>query len=61
MKTLNYTFEVLFLTDAEYAAIPTTRPFVAPTYPASLSIPTTSTTVEELQLKDAHSERKKYG
>ncbi len=49
----------LVLTDAEYATVPGTQPFVAPGYPAALTIPPTATAVEALQLREDHMEKKK--
>ena len=36
----------LVLTDAEYATVPGTQPFVAPNYPAALTIPGNATPIE---------------
>ena len=48
----------LVLDDPEYAAISAT-PFAAPPYPATLTIPTTVTQVEALNLREAHREAKR--
>ena len=47
------------LTDAEYATINNTQPFVAPAYPGPLAIPSTATAIEALQLRDQHAEEKR--
>ena len=49
----------LVLTDAEYASMPHTQPFVAPTYPGLLNMPSTATPIEALNLKDQHAEEKR--
>ena len=49
----------LILTDAEYASIPGTYPFVAPNYPSPLSIPNNATPIEALNTKDQHAEAKR--
>ena len=46
----------LVLSDAKYALIPGTVPFVAPTYPSALTIPTTASDVEALLLCENHKE-----
>ena len=48
----------LVLDDPEYAAISATA-FTAPPYPATLTIPTTVTQVEALNLREAHREAKR--
>ena len=47
----------LVLSDEDYAKIPNTQPFVAPTYPNALVIPSTATAVEALSLREQHKER----
>ena len=48
----------LVLTDVEYANIaPTPRPFVAPAFPAPLTVPATATAVEAVNLRETHNER----
>ena len=55
----NYGYLGLVLTDAEYAAIPNTQPFVAPNYPPPLVIPATATQIQALELKEEHEEAKR--
>ena len=43
----------LVLTDAEYATV-TATPFVPPTYPAKLTIPTGTDQVQALNLREIH-------
>ena len=47
----------LVLSDADYAKIPRTIPFVAPTYPTALVIPAATTAVEALSLREQHKEK----
>ena len=54
----NHGYLGLVLMDAEYATILHTHPFIAPTYPAPLTIPPTAIAIEALQLKDQHTEEK---
>ena len=49
----------LVLTDAEYASVPHTQPFVAPNHPNPLVIPPNATAIEAIQLKENHSEQKR--
>ena len=55
----NHGYLGLILTDQEYATIPHTAPFVPPTYPAALNIPSDATQIQALQLKDEHQEAKR--
>ena len=55
----NHGYLGLVLTDAEYAAVPNTQPFVAPTYPPPLVIPTNVTQIQALELKETHEEQKR--
>ena len=48
----------LVLTDAEYASVPGTIPFVPPQFPPVLIIPNNATQVEALQLREDHNEAK---
>ena len=48
----------LTLTDEEHSTIPTTQPFVPPTYPPLLEIPAIATTIQDLHLKETHTEAK---
>lgn len=49
----------LVLKDQEYATIPGTQPFVAPTYPGNLNIPANTTPIQALNFKDQHSEERR--
>jgi len=55
----NHGYLALVLTDAEYNSIPNTQPFVAPTYPAPLVIPSTATAIVALELKETYNEQKR--
>ena len=55
----NHGYLGLLKSDEEYALIPNTQPFDAPTYPAALQLPSTATPIEALELKDAHAEKKR--
>ena len=48
----------LVLSDAEYASVPGTIPFVPPQFPPVLIIPNNATQVEALQLREDHNEAK---
>ena len=48
----------LILTDAEYALIPNTQPFIAPNYPSPLVIPATAIQIQALELKEQYEENK---
>ena len=51
----------LVLSDADYALIPGTVPFVAPGFPGALNVPATATQVEAFTLKENHEENtRKY-
>ena len=52
----NHGYLALVLSDADYNSIPNTVPFVAPTYLLLLTILSTVTTTEALELKDVHNE-----
>ena len=52
----NHGYLALVLTDEEYASIPNIAPFIAPTYPLPLEIPTTATPIQALKLKEVHNE-----
>ena len=54
----NHSYLALVLTDEEYASIPNTQPFVAPTYPLPLVIPTIATLIQALELKEEYNEKK---
>ena len=55
----NHGYLGLILTDQEYATIPNTQPFAAPNYPPPLLIPTTSTQMQAIKLKEQHNEGKR--
>ena len=48
----------LVLTDAEYAQITGTSPFVAPNYPQALNIPANATPIQAMTLKEQYKEEK---
>lgn len=55
----NHGYLGLVLTDQEHNSIPDTQPFVPPTYPPPLVIPSTATAIEALQMKEQHNEQKR--
>ena len=55
----NHGYLRLVLTDAEYASIPNTQPFVPPTYPPPLVIPANSTPIQALELKEEYNKCKR--
>ena len=55
----NHGYLGLVLTDAEYNSIPNTQPFVPPNYPPPLTIPSTATPIQALQMKENHNEQKR--
>jgi len=55
----NHGYLGLVLTDAEYNSIPNTQPFVPPNYPPPLTIPSTATAIQALQMKENHNEQKR--
>ena len=55
----NHGYLGLVLTDAEYATIPNTQPFIPPTYPPPLVIPANSTPIQALELKEQYNEQKR--
>ena len=48
----------LVLTDEEYATVPGTTPFVAPTYPPPLTIPALTTPVQAIELRERYNKGK---
>ena len=46
----------LVLSDVEYTSVPWTQPFVAPAFPRTLTIPSTATVIQALELRDVHNE-----
>ena len=55
----NHGYLGLVLTNAEYALIPNTQPFIAPNYPSPLVIPAMATQIQALELKEQHEENKR--
>ena len=52
----NHSYLVLVLIDKEYTIISNIMPFIAPTYSPPLTIPTTATLIQALELKDKYIE-----
>ena len=55
----NHGYLGLLKSEDEHALVPNTQPFVAQTYPAALEIPANPIPIEALELKDAHTEKKR--
>ena len=52
----NHGYLGLVLLDQEYASIPHTQLFIPPTYPPLLTIPSDTTPIQALELKEQHNE-----
>jgi len=55
----NHGYLGLLCTDEEYAEIPHAQPFVPPNYPGPLTIPSTATAMQAMQLREDHREAKR--